>query len=74
MGIGAAQCQQIFMRAAFFHSAFFNDQDLIGRADGGKAVGDGDDGPLSGQIYQGQGERRENGQYIQAFIADRFSA
>ena len=41
------------MPASFNYAAFFDHQDLLGRADGAQAVGNGDDGPLTGQIVYG---------------------
>ena len=50
--IDAAFCQQLFMCAALGNVLVIDDDDFIGIADGGKAVGDGDGGTILRQFFQ----------------------
>ena len=51
-GIGPVQLEQLLMGTALRHLTLLDHQDLVRFADGGKPVGDRDDGPLPGQVIR----------------------
>src|SRR6476659_5600833 len=52
-GVNAAVGHQLVVGAAFEDTAFFQDQDLVGVADGGEAVGDDEAGPAGEELGEG---------------------
>jgi hypothetical protein len=52
LGINTIKHEQVFVGAVFCHHAVFDDDDLVGVAQGAHAMGDGDDAAASHQSFQ----------------------